>query len=317
MRQYIARKVLTSLLTLFLGSIVVFLLLRLAPGDPASAMADADATPAQLQAIREQLGLDRPPIQQYIDWIGGLLTGAPGNSFKFAQPITELVARAAGSTLELALVGAAMLLVGGVVIGILLTQDRPRWLRSCVETITTISLSMPVYVSAVLLIFVFAVVLRWLPSGGQISLLEAPDLSVQYLVMPAFAMALSGSTVLGRLLATEARRVRQEEFVLTAVAKGAPPRRVTRRHILPNSVSPFIVEYGIRIGDLIGGAVIAEVLFARHGLGKLLLDAVVYRDYPLAQTLLMLAIAVAITTQLLTELLLVWADPRTRTGVAA
>lgn len=317
MRRYIARKVLTSLLTLFLGSIVVFLLLRLAPGDPASAMADADATPAQLQAIREELGLDRPPIQQYIDWIGGLLTGAPGNSFKFAQPITELVARAAGSTLELALVGAAMLLVGGVVIGILLTQDRPWWLRSCVETITTISLSMPVYVSAVLLIFVFAVVLRWLPSGGEISLLEAPDLSVQYLVMPAFAMALSGSTVLGRLLATEARRVRQEEFVLTAVAKGAPPRRVTRRHILPNSVSPFIVEYGIRIGDLIGGAVIAEVLFARHGLGKLLLDAVVYRDYPLAQTLLMLAIAVAITTQLLTELLLVWADPRTRTGVAA
>lgn len=316
MRQYLLGKILSSLATLLLGSVVVFMLLRLAPGDAATVIAGSDATEAQLEAVRNQLGLDRPLVVQYVEWLRGLVTGDPGISFKYSQPIGELVARAAGSTLELALVGAIFLLIGGLGIGVLLTLERPVWLRRATENITTVFLAMPVYVSAVLLIFVFAVLLRVLPSGGQISLFEAPDLSIQYLVMPAIAIALPGCTVLGRLLATEARRVRQEEFVLTAIAKGAPQRRITRRHIVPNSIGPFIVDYGIRIGDLIGGAVIAEVLFARYGLGKLLLDAVSYRDYPLAQTLLMLAIAVAIITQLVTELILVWSDPRTRTGVA-
>lgn len=317
MGRFWLRKLLSAAVTLLLASLAVFSLLRLAPGDPATVIAGADASPDQIAQIRADLGLDLPLVTQYLDWLAGLLTGTPGESYQHHRPIGELVVNAAGGTLELALIGAIMLLAMGLAMGLALAAGRPRWLARGADLLSTMALSFPVYVSAVLLIFVFAVQLRVLPAGGELSLFAAPDLSLQYLVMPAFAIALPGSAVLGRLLATEIRKVRQEEFVLTAVAKGTSRRRITRAHVLPNSLTPFVVEYGIRLGDLLGGAVIAEALFARNGLGKLLLDAVANRDYPMAQTLLMLAITVAIVMQLVTDLSLLWLDPRARSVVTA
>lgn len=315
MVHFLRRKVVSALITLMLAAIAVFSLLRLAPGDAASIIAGADATPEQLADVRERLGLDEPLIVQFFQWFGGLVTGNPGDSFQFNRPITELILANLGSTLELALVGAITLLILGLLMGLALIAERPRWLAKAADALSTIWLSLPVYVSAVIMIFLFAVTWRLLPAGGEVSLFEQPDLSLQYLIMPVIGICLPPAAVLGRLLATEARKIRQEEFVLTAKAKGAAPGRITRRHVLPNSLSPFIVEYGIRLGDLIGGAVIAEALFARNGLGKLLLEAVSNRDYPLAQTLLMLAITLAVVLQLLTEVLLLWLDPRTRTAV--
>ncbi|WP_327087165.1 ABC transporter permease [Nonomuraea sp. NBC_01738] len=314
MMPYWPRKALSALLTLWLSSIVVFALLRLTPGDPAAAIAGPDATAEQVAAIRDQLLLDDPLPSQYLHWLGGLLTGDPGISYQYDRPITDLLAESVGSTVQLALAGILMLPVVGLLTGLALASRR---FGKAADAFATAALSLPVYVSAVILVFLFAVQLRVLPAGGELSFLAAPDLSVQFLLLPGIALALPAGAVLGRLLATELRRTRQEEFVLTAVAKGVPPGRISRLHVLPGSLGPFVVEFGIGIGELLGGAVIAEELFARNGLGKLMLDSVQNRDYPMAQTLLMLAIAVAVLAQLGTEVVLTRLDPRIKLGVTA
>lgn len=308
------RKALSALLTLWISSIAVFGLMRLTPGDPAAAVAGPDATAAQVAAIRAELMLDQPLLTQYGHWIGGLLGGDPGNSFQYNRPITDLLGESVASTLQLAIAGILMIPVVGLLTGLALVSRR---LGKAADAFATAALSLPVYVSAVILVFLFAVRLKALPATGEMSFLDAPDLSVQFLILPGIALALPAGAVLGRLLATEIRRVRQEEFVLTARAKGVPERRISRRHVLPGSLGPFVVEFGIGIGELLGGAVIAEELFARNGLGKLMLDAVQNRDYPMAQLLLMLAITIAVIAQLGTEVVLSRLDPRIRLGAAA
>ncbi|MFF7458874.1 ABC transporter permease [Kitasatospora sp. NPDC008115] len=307
---YWTRKAAGALATLWLASVAVFLLLRLAPGDPVSAALGAEADQEQRDHLGRQLGVDRPLPVQYLTWLGGLLGGDPGLSFHYREPVTRMIGQSLGSTVQLAIAAGLLMLVLGLLLGAALAAERRGRLARALDPLTTAVLALPVYVTAVLFVFVFAVLLRVLPAGGERDLFTAPDLAVQYLALPAVALALPGSVVLARLLATELRRTRQEEFVLTAIAKGAPPRRILLRHVLPNSLAPFCVEFGLNLGELLGGAVVAEQLFARHGLGQLLLDAINQRDYPVAQTLIMLAVAVAVTVQLGSELLVGRLDPR-------
>lgn len=313
----ILRRAGSAAVTLLIASVVIFELMRLAPGDPVIAMIGTEATPEQLAAVRAELHLNDPVVVQYGHWMAGLLTGNLGRSFQRDAPIAGLIEHAMGSTVQLAIACIIALVAMGLIFGVLLTLDRRGWVQKAADLLSTVALSMPAYVTAILVIFVFAVQLKVLPPGGELSFFKAPDLSSQYLLMPAFAVSLPGSAVLGRLLATEIRRTRQEEFILTAIAKGVPPRKIERQHVLPGSLTPFIVELGIAIGDLLGGAVIAEALFARNGLGKLLIDAVSTRDYPLAQTLMMMAITVAILAQLVSEAVLAKLDPRIGSRVAA
>ncbi|MFE4358329.1 ABC transporter permease [Kitasatospora sp. NPDC057518] len=307
---YWTRKAAGALATLWLASVAVFLLLRLAPGDPVSAALGAEADQEQRDRLAGSLGVDRPMPVQYLGWLHGLLTGDPGSSFHYREPVTRLIGQSVGSTVQLALVAGLLMLVLGLLLGVALAAERRGRLARVLDPLATALLALPVYVTAVLFVFVFAVLLRLLPAGGERDLFTAPDLAVQYLALPAVALALPGAAVLARLLATELRRTRQEEFVLTAVAKGASSRRVLARHVLPNSLAPFCVEFGLHLGELLGGAVVAEQLFARHGLGQLLLDAINQRDYPVAQTLIMLAVAVAVLVQLGSELLVGRLDPR-------
>jgi peptide/nickel transport system permease protein len=172
-------------------------------------------------------------------------------------------------------------------------------------------------VSSIVLIFVFAVVWKVLPSGGEVSFTSDPVRSLKFMLLPALALALPQAAVLARLLATEMRRAAQEEFVLTAQAKGASRRRITWRHILPYSVGLYIVQLGINFGTLIGGALVVEAIFARAGVGGLLIDAVNTRDYPVAQAVLFLTVTIAIVIQLLGEVVLSRIDPRIRIGAPA
>jgi peptide/nickel transport system permease protein len=312
--HYLVRRILTAIGVLFLASIVVFSLLHLAPGDPASVLAGPDATPPTVAAIRHQLGLDQSPATQYVHWLGSLLTGNLGMSYTIHQPIATLIGQRIGSTLQLTVAASALTAVLGMVMGVVLATSKRRLLIKPIDYFATLSLALPPFVSGVILIFLFAVVWKVLPSGGSVSLFQAPVDAIRRLVLPAVAMALPGAPVIARLLATEMRRIGEQEFVLTAIAKGAAARRIIWRHVVPNSLGPAIIELGIRIGQLLGGAVIAEAIFARPGLGSLLVQSVQNRDYPLAQVLLLLAIAAAIGTQLVAELAIARVDPRVRLG---
>lgn len=316
MVAYIGRRLLATVVTLFLASVIIFLLLRLAPGDPASVLAGPDAGTAQVNAIRHELGLDQPLAVQYLQWIGGVLTGDFGMSYSVNQPIGGLLLQRLPSTVELTVAASILMIGAGVLFGILLAT-RVRLIRPVIDALSTVALSSPPFVSGIVLIFVFAVVFRALPSGGDAPVLTAPGESLSRLVMPAVALALPGAAVVARLLATEMRRVREGEFVKTAVSKGMSVRRVFLRHLLRSSLGAAVVEMGIRVGEMLGGAIVVEAIFVRAGLGSLLVKAVEERDYPLAQAVLLFAIGAVILIQLISDLVVAALDPRIRLGEAS
>ncbi|MER7282110.1 ABC transporter permease [Dactylosporangium sp. NPDC000244] len=314
MTRYVITRLFGAFAVLVVVSVVVFSLLHLAPGDPAVIIAGADADQATVDRIRSDLGLDRSLTAQYFDWVRQLCTGHLGTSYTLGQPISSLIAQRLPGTLQLTVAATLVMTVFGLLTGVVLATTRSRVLRWVIDQLSTLSLALPPFVSGVVLIFFFAVLWRVLPSGGDASLLDTPASSIRRLILPAVAMALPAIPVVARLLATEIRRNLDQEYVLTALAKGAGRRRITWRHVLPNSLGPAVLELAIRIGHLLGGAVVAEAIFARAGLGSLLVQAVQTRDYRLAQVLLLLAIAAAIVIQLLSELLIARMDPRVRLG---
>lgn len=314
MTRFVLRRLAGALAVLAVASIAVFGLLQLAPGGPASLLAGPDAGPETVAAIRHELGLDRSPVVQYFSWLGGVFTGDLGMSYIIHRPVAELILQRLGSTLELTVAATVLMTVIGVVLGVVLATTRSKTLRRIVDGLSTLLLALPPFASGIILIFLFAVVWQVLPSGGESSFVTDPGESIERLILPALALALPVAPIIGNLLATEMAQSRDQEFVMTARAKGAPERRITWRHVVPNSLGSPIIELGIHISNLLGGAVVAEAIFRRNGLGTLLIQAVQSRDYELAQMLLLIAIAVAIVIQLMAELLIARIDPRIRLG---
>jgi peptide/nickel transport system permease protein len=314
MTRYLIRRIPSVLLVLVATSVIAFLLPRLVPGDPAAVVAGPDASPETIAAIRTELGLDRPLVTQYFDWIGGVLTGDLGQSLQFNRPVSELIGDRVVSTVELAVLAAIFLVVFGIGLGVLAGSARSRWARVLVEGTNTGLLAAPAFLVGLLFILVFGVAFRVLPTSGEVSVLEDPEIGIQYLLLPALALALPMSAGVARLVQTRILAVRQEDFVDLAVAKGVPPGRITRRHVLRNSLGPAVVLIGILSGELLAGAVVIEAIFARNGLGQLAVSSAQSADYTVIQVLIVGAVFIAVVGQLLTEIVLAALDPRVRLG---
>jgi peptide/nickel transport system permease protein len=314
MIRYLIRRLPSIVLVLVATSVIAFLLPRLVPGDPAAAVAGPDASPQTIAAIRTQLGLDRPLVTQYFDWIGGLFTGNLGQSLQFRRPVSELIGDRLGSTVQLAVLAGIFLVIFGLGLGILAGSARSRWARTLVEGTNTGSLATPPFLVGLLLILLFGVAIRILPTSGEVSMLDNPNFGFQYLLLPALALALPMSAGVARLVQTSMQAVRQEDFVDLAVAKGVPRWRINIRHILRNSLGPAVVAIGIRFGDLLAGAVVIEAIFARNGLGQLAVSGAQSNDYPVMQVLVVGTVFIAVIAQLLTEITLSALDPRVRLG---
>jgi peptide/nickel transport system permease protein len=312
--RYLIRRIPSVALVLVATSVIAFLLPRLVPGDPAAVVAGPDASAETIAAIRAELGLDRPLVTQYFEWIGGVLTGDLGQSLQFNRPVAELIGDRVASTVELALLAAIFLIIFGIGLGVLAGSARSRWARVLVEGTNTGLLAAPAFLVGLLFILLFGVAFRVLPTSGEVSVLEDPGIGIQYLLLPALALALPMSAGVARLVQTRILAVRQEDFIDLAVAKGVPPRRITRRHVLRNSVGPGVVLIGILFGDLLAGAVVIEAIFARNGLGQLAVSGAQSADYTVVQVLIVGAVFVAVVGQLLTEVVLAALDPRVRLG---
>ncbi|MGK5531850.1 ABC transporter permease [Streptomyces sp. URMC 129] len=314
MTSYLLRRVPSGLLVLLLASFVIFLMLRLIPGDPAVTLAGPDAPPGTVEAIRARLGLDEPVFSQYLTWLGDLARGDLGPSYAIGGDVAELIGNGLGATVELTL-GALLLVVAlGLALGVLGATARRRPVRAAVRVLTTGALSVPPFVTGVVLVLVFAVGLGWLPAGGHLSVLEAPDLGVQYLLLPSLCLALPSAAVLGRYLKDGLERALAEDYVRTATALGVSRRRVVWRHALPNALPPAVTVLGMQTGQLLGGAILVEAIFAWPGLGRLAQQGVISRDYPVVQDLLLLLVGVFVVIQLLTDIAYAVLDPRIRVG---
>ncbi|MEU6284444.1 ABC transporter permease [Streptomyces sp. NPDC047028] len=312
MLRYALRRVPSAVLVLCIASIVVFGVLHLAPGDPAAVAAGPDASPATIAAVRQQLGLDAPLPQQYLTWLGGVLSGDLGNSYVRGLPIATLIGNGLGNTVALAVGAVVLAVLLGAGAGLVLGTSRSKRARTVTGALTALAFAVPPYVSGVLMILLFAVTVRLLPAGGHQSLLSDPVIGLQYLAMPALTLALPAAAVIARFLATSVRQVYDEEFIRTGTAKGLSERRIVLRHALPNALPPVVTVLGIQIGQMLGGAIVVEAIFAWPGVGQLIVDSVKSSDLIVVQDLLLIAVGVFVVLQTLTDLVHAAIDPRLR-----
>jgi peptide/nickel transport system permease protein len=312
MLSFLVRKVPSVMLVLFVSSILAFALPRFAPGDVAAVLAGPDPTPEAVAAIRQELGLDEPLVTQYLSWMGGMFTGDLGESYVFRRSVSSLVGDRLESTLELAVASIILTLIVGMTLGVLGGSVRMPWVRGALDLINGAMVAIPSFLVGLGLILVFGIMNRWLPVSGQVSVLENPVIGIQYLILPAVALSLASAAVKARMVQTEMLRVRKEDYVDLALGKGASSRRITFRHVLPNSLGAAVVALGLQVGNVLAGAVIVESIFARNGLGQLAVSSATSRDFPVLQVLILAAVFTAVICQLLTEVALAALDPRIR-----
>lgn len=312
MLRFLLRKLPSVLLVLLVSSFIAFLLPRLAPGDPAVTLAGSEATEQQVAAIRTQMGLDQPLSIQYLDWISGAVRGDLGKSYILQRPVSELIASRFESTLELAAAAAILMILIGLGLGVAAGSPRSRWSRTVLDVTNTLALAVPPFLTGLILILLLGIVFQILPISGEVSLSENLIEGLEYLVLPALALALPQAAVLARLVQTAMLAARGEEYVDLAVAKGVPAATITRKYVLRNSLGTAVVAIGLRIGELLGGAIVIESIFARNGLGQLAVTSVSSRDYLVLQALILGAVLIAALISLLTEVMLAALDPRIR-----
>ncbi|MDX3104996.1 ABC transporter permease [Nonomuraea angiospora] len=314
MIHFLIRRLPSVLLVLVATTAIAFLLPRLAPGDPAAIAAGPEATAEQVAAIRVEMGLDRPLAEQYVHWMGGLLTGDLGQSLQFKRPVAELIGSRVESTFELTVAATILLVAVSLGLGIFAGSARSRLSRFTADASNTTLLAMPPFLFGLLLIILFGVVFRLLPISGEVAVLDDPVIGLQYLILPAVAMAVPMGGHVAMLVQSSMDNAWRQDYVDLAVAKGVPRRWITLRHVVRNSLGPAAVTIGMRFGDMLAGAVVIEMIFARNGIGQLGVSGVLSADYNLVQVIIVGTVLIAVVVQLLTEIAMAVLDPRVRLG---
>jgi ABC-type dipeptide/oligopeptide/nickel transport system permease component len=301
---HIVRTLLLSLITLLGVSVLIFLMLRVLPGDPARVLAGLNASEEQVAQIRGQLGLDDSLLAQYWHFISGVLTGDLGQSARTSRPVTtEIVARLP-ATLILAVTATVIGSVVGVTAGVLAAVRRNTLLDHVVSGVAMMGVSMPVYWLGLLLILLFAVKLGWLPAAGS-----GDPLSI---VLPAVTLAAFSTALVSRMTRASMLEVLGQDFMRTAEAKGAPPLTVIVKHGLRNAFIPVLTVISLQFGALLGGAVLTETVFGWPGIGRLLVDSIGARDFAVVQGLVLVYATLFILVNVIVDVLYVVVDPRIR-----
>ena len=316
MIRYVVGRLPSAVVVLFLASLLIFSVMRLVPGDPALALAGPDATPEAIEAIRHSLGLDKSVPAQYLSWIGDVLTLDLGRSFVLGGQISDLVLAGLGNTAVLA--GSALLLAVtlSLILSVAVVVWPKKWLTSVVNVLNTLSVALPNFVTGVLLVLVFAVLIPVLPSGGVPpgGYLARPDITLQYLVLPALCLSLPVTAALASFLSEALRTEMAQQYVITAQAAGVTRWNLVTRSALRNALPTMLTVLGIQTGHLLGGAVLVEAIFAWPGIGQLIQQGIGRRDYPVVQVLLLLSVTIFVLIQLLTDIVHAYLDPRIRIG---
>ncbi len=312
MLAYIARRLLATIPVMAVVAVFVFALLRLTPGDPAAIIAGASATSQDIVDIRAKLGLDRPVIAQFFVWIGHMLTGDFGESFFFKKKVAELIGDRIGPTLALATTTMLLSIAIAVPLGVLAAWRQGTWVDRVVMGFSVLGFSVPVFVIGYALIYVFAIELAWLPVQGYQPLRQGFWGFLQRLILPSVALSVIYIALIARITRTSVLEVLGEDYIRTARAKGLTDRVVLMRHALRNAAVPIVTVIGIGVALLIGGVVVTESVFSIPGLGRLTVDAVLARDYPTVQAVILLFSFVYVLINLLIDLAYTALDPRIR-----
>jgi peptide/nickel transport system permease protein len=312
MFAFLLRRLASTLPVLLIVAVLVFLMLRLTPGDPAALLAGDQATTEQIERIRANLGLDRSIPEQFAIWFGNLLTGDLGQSYYYKLPVTELIAQRLEPTLSLALLTITVAAGLAVPLGVLAAWRSGGWLDRGLMAFSVLGFSVPVFVSAYVLIWLVSLQLGWLPVQGYKRLSEGVGPWLYHLALPTFTLSLIYIALIARVTRASVMETLSEDYIRTARAKGLPESTVLKRHALANAAVPIATVIGIGIALLIGGVVVTESVYAIPGLGRLTVDAVLARDFPTIQGVILLFSFVYVLVNLLVDLSYVFFDPRIR-----
>ncbi|WP_448616136.1 ABC transporter permease [Modestobacter sp. URMC 112] len=301
---HIVRTLLLSLITLFGVSVLIFLMLRVLPGDPARVLAGLNASEEQVARLREELGLDDSLLAQYWQFITGVLQGDLGQSARTSRPVTSEIAVRLPATVILAVVATIVGSIVGITAGVVAAVRRNSIVDHVISSVAMMGVSMPVYWLGLLLILLFAVTLGWLPAAGS-----GEPLSI---VLPAVTLAAFSTALISRMTRASMLEVMGQDYIRTAEAKGAPPKTVIIRHGLRNAFIPILTVISLQFGALLGGAVLTETVFGWPGIGRLLVDSIGARDFAVVQGIVLVYAAAFILLNVIVDVLYVVVDPRIR-----
>jgi len=314
MTRYIARRLILLIPVLLIVGLIVFVLVHLTPGDPAVVILGQDATEEQIERLRDQLGLNDPLYIQFINWFAGVLRLDFGDSIFLDRPVTQALLDRAQPTLLLTLYALTLQVIIGITFGVLAAVKHNTYIDRVLMVISISGAAIPNFFLGIMLILFFAVRLGWMPSGGFTSITDDPVAHFKGMILPAFALGFSSAGLLARLVRSSMLDVMREDYIRTALAKGLPERVTVMRHALRNALIPAITVIGFSLGALLGGAVVTETVFTIPGMGRLVVQSVQRRDYPVIQGAVMLIATFYVLANLLVDVLYVYIDPRIRYG---
>ena len=312
MLPYIGRRLLATIPVMGVVAVVVFSLLRLAAGDPAAIIAGDNATSQDVAAIRARLGLDRPLAEQFAIWVGRVVRGDFGESFFFKKQVSELILDRVEPTLALSVCTLVLTIALAVPLGVLAAWRRGSWIDRAVMGFSVLGFSVPVFVIGYVLIYIFAIELAWLPVQGYQRIGDGVGGFLERLVLPSITLAVVFVALIARITRASVLEVLNADHVRTARAKGLGELPVLLRHVLRNAAVPIVTVIGIGIAVLIGGVVVTESVYGIPGLGRLTVDAVLARDYPTVQAVILVFSVVYVLINLLVDLSYTVLDPRIR-----
>jgi len=312
MPAFIIRRLASTVLVMAIVAVLIFLLLHLAPGDPAAIIVGDNATPDQIAAVRRGLGLDDPLPVQFTRWISGVLRGDLGVSIFSNEPVTKLIGQRIEPTISLALTTMALAVSIAVTFGVLAAWQAGTWVDRVVMVLSVVSFSVPVFVVGYLLIYLFSIKLGWLPVQGYQPFADGVLTWARHLVLPSIALGLAYVALIARITRTTMLDVLAEDYIRTARAKGVATAPMLLKHALKNAGVPIVTVVGIGVALLIGGVVITETVFNIPGVGRLVVDAISQRDYPIIQGVTLLFSGIYVIVNLLVDLSYTLLDPRIR-----
>lgn len=303
MWEQIARRLILSVVVLWIVATAGFAMMRLLPGDPVAVMLQSSGGSAErIAELREQLGLNDPVHVQYAKFLSGVVRGDMGKSLFTGRPVLDMILEQLPATLELAAASMVIGILLGIVLGIVSALFEGSWLDNSLMVFAVAGISLPSFWFGLLLIFFFSLTLGWLPATGQGGW--------ERLIMPAFVLGLGVAAAVARLARSSMVEVMQREYICTARSKGLRESVVITRHALKNALIPIITMIGLEFGWLLGGAVITETVFSRQGLGRLAIQAVLWKDFPLVQGSVIVAAVFYMTANLIVDILYILIDPR-------
>ena len=312
MPAFIIRRLLSTVLVMAIVAVFIFLLLHLSPGDPAAIIVGDNATQVQIDAVRKQLGLDDPLAVQFVRWMAGVLRGDLGTSIFSHEPVGKLIAQRIEPTVSLASTTLLLAVVIAVSLGVLAAWKVGTWVDRVVMVLAVMSFSVPVFVVGYLFIYLFSIKLGWLPVQGYAPIGEGLVVWISHLVLPSVALGLAYVALIARITRTTMLDVLSEDYIRTARAKGVATGPMLMKHALKNAGVPIVTVIGIGVALLIGGVVITETVFNIPGVGRLVVDAISQRDYPIIQGVTLIFSGVYVIVNLIVDLSYTVLDPRIR-----